>query len=114
MLLSQSRSQNIEMTSSPRSGEVAEGRRGHESRARCAAHDPSARCAGTFPARDPRRGGKFAYSAAILGGVASSASDRRGGDIGRSTMRTPVARAMALPTAAVGGTIGTSPTPRTP
>jgi len=28
--------------------------------------------------------------------------------------RTPVARAMALATAASGGTIGTSPTPRTP
>ena len=29
-------------------------------------------------------------------------------------MRTPVQRAMALPIAAIGGTIGTSPTPRTP
>jgi hypothetical protein len=56
----------------------------------------------------------FVQSAAILGAAASSASLNRGGDIGRSVMRTPVARAIALPTAAVGGTIGTSPTPRTP
>ena len=54
------------------------------------------------------------YSAAIFGVAASSAADRRGGDIGRSVMRTPVARATALPMAASGGTIGTSPTPRTP
>ena len=55
------------------------------------------------------------YSAAIRRGrAASSAAQRRGGDIGRSTMRTPVARSMALATAASGGTIGISPTPRTP
>ena len=54
------------------------------------------------------------YSAAIFGIAASIAAESRGGDIGRSVMRTPVARAMALPMAPVGGTIGTSPTPRTP
>ena len=55
-----------------------------------------------------------AHSAASRGAAASSAADSRGGDIGNSVMRTPVARAMALPIAAIGGTIGTSPTPRTP
>ena len=37
-----------------------------------------------------------------------------GGDIGRSRSRAPVAAWIALATAAIGGTIGTSPTPRTP
>ena len=59
-------------------------------------------------------GRRCAHSAASRGATASSAAERRGGDIGRSRMRTPVARAIALPMAAIGGTIGTSPTPRTP
>ena len=55
------------------------------------------------------------YSAAIrLGRAASSAAERRGGDIGRSVKRMPVAWAIALAIAAIGGTIGISPTPRTP
>jgi hypothetical protein len=37
-----------------------------------------------------------------------------GGDIGSSVKRMPVALAMALATAAMGGTMGVSPTPRTP
>jgi hypothetical protein len=37
-----------------------------------------------------------------------------GGDIGKLVMRTPVAAEMAFATAASGGTIGVSPTPRTP
>ena len=41
-------------------------------------------------------------------------SNRRGGDIGRSVTRMPSARDTALATAAGGGMIGTSPTPRTP
>ena len=43
-----------------------------------------------------------------------NAASTRSGVIGMRVMRTPVARAMALATAAPGGTIGTSPTPRTP
>ena len=43
-----------------------------------------------------------------------NASSTRGGDIGSSVNRTPVASRIALATAASGGTIGTSPTPRTP
>src|SRR5689334_9458506 len=39
---------------------------------------------------------------------------RRDGDIGRSVILMPSARETALATAAGGGTIGTSPTPRTP
>ena len=46
--------------------------------------------------------------------TASSAASSRGGDIGRSRRRMPVASAIALATAAIGGTIGTSPTPRAP
>src|SRR5262245_21252086 len=38
----------------------------------------------------------------------------RGGDSGSSVNRTPVAARTALATVASGGTIGTSPTPRTP
>lgn len=38
----------------------------------------------------------------------------RGGLIGSSRMRTPVALAMALASVAGGATIGVSPTPRTP
>jgi hypothetical protein len=41
-------------------------------------------------------------------------SRTRGGDSGNSVKRTPVASRIALATAASGGTIGTSPTPRTP
>src|SRR5262249_29870361 len=44
----------------------------------------------------------------------SIAARSRGGDIGRSRMRTPIASLIALATAAIGGTIGTSPTPRAP
>src|SRR5204862_7773056 len=55
------------------------------------------------------------YSAACRGGSsASSASRRFGGDIGRLRIRMPVASAIALATAAIGGTIGTSPTPLAP
>lgn len=43
-----------------------------------------------------------------------SSSTSRRGDMGRSVKRRPVASAMALATAARGGTMGTSPTPRTP
>ena len=43
-----------------------------------------------------------------------SARSTRSGVIGMRVRRTPIARAMALATAAAGGTIGTSPTPRTP
>jgi hypothetical protein len=45
---------------------------------------------------------------------ASIPSSTRGGESGSSVKRTPVAWRMALATAASGGTIGTSPTPRTP
>ena len=58
--------------------------------------------------------GERCYSAAIFGVAASIAADRRGGDSGRSVMRMFIERDTALPTAASGGTIGTSPTPRTP
>src|SRR5262249_7485657 len=54
------------------------------------------------------------YSAASRGCSASSAASNRGGDIGRSRSRMPVASAIALATAAIGGTIGTSPQPRAP
>jgi hypothetical protein len=43
-----------------------------------------------------------------------SAASTRSGVIGMRVIRTPVARATAFATAAAGGTIGTSPTPRTP
>ncbi len=71
------------------------------------------------PARKDDRGhrrGNVAdqSSAASRTLAASSAADSFGGDIGKSVMRTPVASAMAFPIAAIGGTIGTSPTPRTP
>jgi hypothetical protein len=46
--------------------------------------------------------------------ASSRALSTRGGDIGRSVKRTPVALATALAMAAIGGTIGVSPTPRTP
>ena len=45
---------------------------------------------------------------------ASMASSTLTGLIGRSVMRVPMASRMALATAASGGTIPTSPTPRTP
>ena len=58
----------------------------------------------------PKRGQTAGYSAAIRGGSHSSSAARSfGGDIG-----SPVASAIALATAAIGGTIGTSPTPRAP
>lgn len=44
----------------------------------------------------------------------SRASRTRGGDNGRSEKRTPVAARTALATAGIGGTMGASPTPRTP
>ena len=46
--------------------------------------------------------------------AASIASSTRGGDSGNSVKRMPVAPRIAFATAASGGTIGTSPTPRTP
>src|SRR4051812_27936633 len=46
--------------------------------------------------------------------AASSAARTFGGDIGRSCIRSPAARRIALPIAAMGGMIGTSPTPRAP
>ena len=46
--------------------------------------------------------------------AAINPASTRGGDSGSSVKRTPVASRMALATAASGGTIGTSPTPRTP
>src|SRR5947207_12592105 len=55
------------------------------------------------------------YSAASRGGSAASIAARSfGGDIGRSRSRMPVAALIALATAAIGGTIGTSPQPRAP
>src|SRR4051794_10240555 len=60
-------------------------------------------------------GRSASYSAAIRGAACSSSAARSfGGDIGRSRSRSPVASAIALATAAIGGTIGTSPTPRAP
>src|SRR3954469_3468453 len=60
-------------------------------------------------------GRSASYSAAIRGGACSSRAARSfGGDIGRSRSRSPVASAIALATAAIGGTIGTSPAPRAP
>src|SRR5262249_27871241 len=52
--------------------------------------------------------------AAPLARAASRPFRTLGGDIGSSVKRTPVALATALATAAMGGTIGVSPTPRTP
>src|SRR5262245_66394224 len=46
--------------------------------------------------------------------AADNAASALGGDIGRSVRRRPVACRTAFATAASGGTIGTSPTPRTP
>ncbi len=43
-----------------------------------------------------------------------SACSTAGGDIGRVVRRLPVAARIAFATAASGGTIGASPTPRTP
>ena len=59
---------------------------------------------------DPRQGAQAPPLAPPL----SIASKSLGGDIGRSVMRMPVAFSIALATAAMGGTIGVSPTPRTP
>src|SRR6187399_620451 len=44
--------------------------------------------------------------------AASTASSTRGGESGSSVNRMPVASRIAFATAASGGTIGTSPTPR--
>ena len=66
------------------------------------------------PGRSGDRRGEASYSAAIRGAAASSAAEMRGGDSGRSVMRKLIERATALATVARGGTIGTSPTPRTP
>ena len=46
--------------------------------------------------------------------ASSSAFNTLGGDIGRSVNRIPSAPSIALAIAAMGGTIGVSPTPRTP
>ncbi len=46
--------------------------------------------------------------------ASSSAFKTLGGDIGSSVKRMPVACSIALAMAAIGGTIGVSPTPRTP
>ena len=46
--------------------------------------------------------------------AASIASSTRGGDIGSAVKRMPVAFSTAFAMAAIGGTIGVSPTPRTP
>ena len=46
--------------------------------------------------------------------ASSSAFNTFGGDIGRSVNRIPNALSTALAMAAIGGTIGVSPTPRTP
>ena len=46
--------------------------------------------------------------------AASIAARTFGGLIGRSGMRMPIAPRTAFDTAAIGGTIGTSPTPFTP
>ena len=53
-------------------------------------------------------------AAAAAPATASKAARTFGGDIGKSGMRRPVALRMALAMAAIGGTIGTSPTPRAP
>ena len=55
--------------------------------------------------------GDFSEAFSFMTRVAMIAEAR---DIGSSVMRTPVALAIALATAAIGGMIGTSPTPRTP
>src|ERR1044071_4744513 len=68
-----------------------------------------------LPGNGRSDGRSASYSAAIRGGACSSSAARSfGGDIGRSRSRSPVASAIALATAAIGGTIGTSPTPRAP
>ena len=55
------------------------------------------------------------YSTASRRGSSVSISARIfGGDIGRSRSRIPIAAWIALATTAIGGRIGTSPTPRTP
>ncbi len=52
----------------------------------------------------------YCYSAAF----SEIAFHNRGGDMGSSRMRTPVAWKIALAMAAGGATMGASPTPRTP
>ena len=66
--------------------------------------DPSAKALQRRSEEDPRH-------QAPLSPIAASTLI---GDIGRSLIRRPVAPCMALATAAIGGTIPTSPTPRTP
>jgi hypothetical protein len=61
-----------------------------------------------------RLGAGEAYPHPGARGMVLSALSTRSGVIGMRDMRTPVARATALATAAAGGTIATSPTPRTP
>src|SRR5262245_42835969 len=56
----------------------------------------------------------FCISVSCAFRYAESAASTRGGDIGSSVKRMPVASRTAFATAASGGTIGTSPTPRTP
>src|SRR3954451_553724 len=51
------------------------------------------------------------YSAASFGVISSTAARTRGGDIGSSVMRAPIAFSIALAIAAIGGQILTSPTP---
>ena len=53
-------------------------------------------------------------AAGIAAACSSSASSTRGGDIGSRVMRMPIASATAFVIAPIGGTMGVSPTPRTP
>lgn len=83
-----------------------------------------ARCHQTNPQQEsPKRhfpDGSYAWSgprysaASRCGSSWSTAASTLGGAIGKSRSRAPVAAWIALATAAIGGTIGTSPTPRTP
>ena len=50
----------------------------------------------------------------IAAAASSSASSTRGGDMGSRVMRMPIASATAFVIAPIGGTMGVSPTPRTP
>ena len=57
---------------------------------------------------------RHACSQALLRPFSLSAFNTLGGDIGSSVKRMPVAFSIALAMAPSGGTIGVSPTPRTP
>ena len=57
---------------------------------------------------------RHAVTQARLSPLSLSALSTLGGDIGSSVKRMPVALSMALAIAPRGGTIGVSPTPRTP